>query len=93
MPTRIAPTPTAKHCARTATESCGSELPMRLTNHPLLRYYAAMGLMGISVGLGVLQYGVLSMRTRMLQPQSTRLSSGSTVTLVGFMTMPSDSSE
>lgn len=66
---------------------------MRLPNRQLLRCYASMGLSLISVGLGVLQYGVHSMQTRILQPQLTKPNSGSTVTLVGFMTMPSDSSE
>ncbi len=66
---------------------------MRLPNRRLLRCYASMGLKAISVGLGVLQYAVLSMQTAILAPPLTKQNSGSTVTLVGFMTTPSDSSE
>ncbi len=72
---------------------CGREQPMRLPNRQLLRCYASMVLDVVYVGLGVLQYGVRSMQTRILQPPLTKQNSGSTVTLVGFMTMPSDSSE
>lgn len=66
---------------------------MRLPNQRLVRCYASMALSVISVGLGVLQYGVRSMQTAIQAPRSTKPNSGSTVTLVGFMTMPSDSSE
>lgn len=66
---------------------------MRLPSLRLVRCYASMALSVVSVGLGVLQYGVHSMQTAILAPRSTRPSSGSTVTLVGFMTTPSDSSE
>lgn len=66
---------------------------MRLPSRRLVRCYASMVLSAVSVGLGVLQYGVRSMQTAILQPPSTRTNNGSTVTLVGFMMMPSDSSE
>lgn len=66
---------------------------MRLPSRQLVRCYASMALSAISVGLGVLQYGVHSMQTAILRQPSTKTSSGSTVTLVGFMTMPSDLSE
>jgi disulfide bond formation protein DsbB len=66
---------------------------MRMPSLQLVRCYVSMGLSLISVGLGVAQYAVHSMQTAIQAQPSTKQSSGSTVTFVGFMTTPSDSSE
>lgn len=66
---------------------------MRVPSLQLVRCYVSMALSLISVGLGVAQYAVHSMQTAIQAPRSTKQNSGSTVTFVGFMTTPLDSSE